>query len=254
MLGALVEASAVALVVAVPEEAERARVSGLSNSTTINDIPPEDDMATVTKRKNSKYWVARFTDKRGRRRQKSTKTTDQTRALEIADEYERRENGMRNYKNGLVSVATIVSTASLWYFALPFGTGYMFFGSVIVAAVFVVFADDAITLLFGDGPWLSSYRSLWEIASKDKSTKDVFHKKKRSILQGVAAVLMTVGLILYEASNFKIMSGLLCLVAAILLILTNDEQDAKTRSIAGGIGGGSGAGGASAGGAGGGAG
>jgi len=45
-------------------------------------------MASLTKRSTSKYWVACFTDRSGRRLKLSTKTMDRKQALKIAEAYE----------------------------------------------------------------------------------------------------------------------------------------------------------------------
>ena len=45
-------------------------------------------MASVWKHPNSPYWTACFTDKAGRRRKRSTKETNQRKALNLAQEYE----------------------------------------------------------------------------------------------------------------------------------------------------------------------
>lgn len=48
-------------------------------------------MASVTKRKNSRFWTACFTSRDGRQLKKSTKTTEKSQATEIAIEFERIE-------------------------------------------------------------------------------------------------------------------------------------------------------------------
>lgn len=45
-------------------------------------------MASLTKRPNSQFWIACFTDRSGRRLKRSTKATDRKRAQKIADEWE----------------------------------------------------------------------------------------------------------------------------------------------------------------------
>jgi integrase len=46
------------------------------------------DVASLTERPTSKFWVACFTDRHGRRLKRSTKTADRKQAQKIADEYE----------------------------------------------------------------------------------------------------------------------------------------------------------------------
>ena len=48
-------------------------------------------MASVVKRKNSKFWTACYTARDGRQLKRSTKTTDKNQAIEIAIELERVE-------------------------------------------------------------------------------------------------------------------------------------------------------------------
>ncbi len=48
-------------------------------------------MASVVKRKKSRFWTACYTNHDGRQLKKSTKTTDKNQALEIAIRYERTE-------------------------------------------------------------------------------------------------------------------------------------------------------------------
>ena len=48
-------------------------------------------MASIHKRKNSRFWTACYTSRDGRQLKKSTKTTDKSQATEIAIEYERLE-------------------------------------------------------------------------------------------------------------------------------------------------------------------
>ena len=52
-------------------------------------------MASLTKRKTSKFWVACFTDRTGRRLKKSTGTTDRRAGQRIADAYEEASNKKR---------------------------------------------------------------------------------------------------------------------------------------------------------------
>jgi len=52
-------------------------------------------MASVAKRTKSKFWSACFTDRHGRQLKRSTKTTERSKALEIALEFERVENQAR---------------------------------------------------------------------------------------------------------------------------------------------------------------
>ena len=48
-------------------------------------------MASIVKRKNSRFWTACFTSRDGRQLKKSTKTTDKNQAIQIAIEFERVE-------------------------------------------------------------------------------------------------------------------------------------------------------------------
>ena len=52
-------------------------------------------MASVVKRKNSRFWTACFTSRDGRQLKRSTKTTDKNQAIEIAIELERVERRAR---------------------------------------------------------------------------------------------------------------------------------------------------------------
>jgi len=48
-------------------------------------------MASIVKRKKSRFWTACYTSRDGRQLKKSTKTTDKNQAIEIAIGYERLE-------------------------------------------------------------------------------------------------------------------------------------------------------------------
>jgi len=61
-------------------------------------------MASVVRRKNSRYWTACFTSRDGRQLKRSTKTTDKNQATEIAIEFERVE---RRAKQGALTSAQI---------------------------------------------------------------------------------------------------------------------------------------------------
>lgn len=50
-------------------------------------------MANVLRRPDSKFWIASFTDSRGRQLKRSTKSTDKETALKIADAYEKAATG-----------------------------------------------------------------------------------------------------------------------------------------------------------------
>jgi hypothetical protein len=58
-------------------------------------------MASIAKRKNSRFWTACYTSRDGRQLKKSTKTTDKNQAMEIAIGYERLER--RAATGGLIS-------------------------------------------------------------------------------------------------------------------------------------------------------
>jgi hypothetical protein len=61
-------------------------------------------MASVVRRKNSKFWTACYTARDGRQLKRSTKTTDKNQAMEIAIEFERVE---RKAKSGDITTAQI---------------------------------------------------------------------------------------------------------------------------------------------------
>jgi hypothetical protein len=48
-------------------------------------------MASIVKRKKSRFWTACYTSRDGRQLKKSTKTTDKNQAIQIAIEFERVE-------------------------------------------------------------------------------------------------------------------------------------------------------------------
>lgn len=54
-------------------------------------------MASVWKHPNSPYWTACFTDKGGRRRKRSTKETNQRKALKLAEQYEEAARKRRTF-------------------------------------------------------------------------------------------------------------------------------------------------------------
>gem|GEM_PF-6497257 len=59
-------------------------------------------MASVIKRKESKFWTACYTSHDGRKLKRSTKSTDKNQALEIAIDFERVE---KQAKQGAISSA-----------------------------------------------------------------------------------------------------------------------------------------------------
>jgi len=59
-------------------------------------------MASVIKRKESKFWTACYTSHDGRQLKRSTKSTDKNQALEIAIDFERVE---KQAKQGAISSA-----------------------------------------------------------------------------------------------------------------------------------------------------
>lgn len=48
-------------------------------------------MASIVRRKNPKFWTARYTARDGRQLERSTKMNDENQAMEIATEFKRGE-------------------------------------------------------------------------------------------------------------------------------------------------------------------
>jgi hypothetical protein len=69
-------------------------------------------MASVVKRKKSKYWTACFTNHDGRQLKRSTKTTDRNQALEIAIELERIETRTRKGELTTTHLRTVLNTVA----------------------------------------------------------------------------------------------------------------------------------------------
>jgi integrase len=70
-------------------------------------------MASVVKHKRSKYWNACYTDRDGKQRQRSTRTTDRNQALEIAIGFERVEQQARAGNLTTIQVKKVINDISV---------------------------------------------------------------------------------------------------------------------------------------------